>query len=281
MDDIRKAFLDVIADVRTHVEYQRALGVKSIGIAPSKLAAVSAPPAAMPAARPMPAPAPAAPPSASLPPVAAAVPVCPPGSLEDVRRDLGDCKRCKLQGGRKTIVFGEGNPGAAVVFVGEGPGAEEDEQGRPFVGAAGQLLTDIIEKGMRIRRADVYICNIVKCRPPGNRNPEPDEVEACIGFVKRQIAVIRPQVIVTLGNVPTQNLLGTKAGITKLRGIWHEYAGIPVMPTFHPSYLLRSPGEKGKVWEDIKLVMRKLGMEISLKKTGEGSQEPGEETTSS
>ena len=119
---------------------------------------------------------------------------------------------------------------------------------------------------MQLKREDVYICNIVKCRPPGNRNPEPDEVEACIRFVKQQIAVIKPKVIVTLGNVPTQNLLGTKAGITKLRGEWQEYEGIPVMPTFHPSYLLRSPGEKGKAWDDIKLVMKKLGMPIPEKK---------------
>jgi uracil-DNA glycosylase family 4 len=149
--------------------------------------------------------------------------------------------------------------------VGEGPGFEEDQQGRPFVGAAGQLLTDIIVKGMKLKREDVYICNIVKCRPPDNRNPEPDEVEACIGFVKRQIAAINPKVIVTLGNVPTQNLLMTKQGITKLRGVWQEYQGIPVMPTFHPSYLLRSPGEKKKVWEDSR-GPGKAGMPVSEKK---------------
>jgi DNA polymerase len=192
------------------------------------------------------------------------VPACE--DLDAVRKELGECSRCKLYKGRKTIVFGEGDPKPAIVFVGEGPGFEEDQQGRPFVGAAGQLLTDIIEKGMKVKRADVYICNIVKCRPPGNRNPEPDEVEACIRFVKQQIAVIKPKVIVTLGNVPTQNLLGTKAGITRLRGEWQEYEGIPVMPTFHPSYLLRSPGEKGKAWEDIKKVMTRLGMAVPEKK---------------
>jgi DNA polymerase len=196
-----------------------------------------------------------------------------PLTLEAIREEIGDCTRCKLHKGRKNIVFGEGDPKAIMVFVGEGPGFEEDQQGRPFVGAAGQLLTDIIVKGMKIRREDVYICNIVKCRPPENRNPELDEVEACIGFVKKQIAAIRPKVIVTLGNVPTQNLLGTKQGITRMRGTWQEYHGIPVMPTFHPSYLLRSPGEKKKVWEDIQLVMAKLGMAVPVKESGARSQE--------
>lgn len=187
-------------------------------------------------------------------------------TLESIREEMGDCTRCKLSGGRKNIVFGEGDPKAAIVFVGEGPGFEEDQQGRPFVGDAGQLLTDIIVKGMKLKRDDVYICNIVKCRPPGNRNPEPDEVETCIGFVKKQIRAISPKVIVTLGNVPTQNLLNTKQGITKIRGTWQTYEGIPLMPTFHPAYLLRSPGEKGKVWQDIKLVLEKLGISIPEKK---------------
>jgi uracil-DNA glycosylase family 4 len=189
----------------------------------------------------------------------------PPESLADIRSDLGNCQRCALGRLRNHIVFGAGDPGARLVFVGEGPGRDEDLRGEPFVGAAGELLTRIIQ-AIHLTRDEVYICNIVKCRPPDNRNPEPDEVEACIGFVKQQIAVIRPKVIVTLGNVPTQNLLGTKQGITKMRGKWQEYEGIPVMPTFHPSYLLRSPGEKGKVWEDIKLVMARLGMQAPAKK---------------
>ncbi|MBS1128981.1 MAG: Uracil-DNA glycosylase, family 4 [Nitrospirae bacterium] len=188
-----------------------------------------------------------------------------PATLESIRNEIGDCTRCKLHKGRNSIVYGEGDPKAKIVFVGEGPGFEEDQQGRPFVGAAGQLLTDIIEKGMKIKRAEVYICNIVKCRPPNNRNPEPDEVEACIGFVKKQIVAINPRVIVTLGNVPTQNLLGTKQGITRMRGTWQEYNGIPVMPTFHPSYLLRSPGEKKWVWIDIKKVMERLGIAVPAK----------------
>ncbi len=260
MTDTRKEFLDILANVRAHLEYQRTLGVRAIAVPPVREA--EAPAASSPAPRstaPTPVPAPE---KAAVPHVAV-VPVC--GSLDEIRKELGECTRCKLYKGRKTIVFGEGDPMSAIVFVGEGPGFEEDQQGRPFVGPAGQLLTDIIEKGIKIKRAEVYICNIVKCRPPGNRNPEPDEVEACIRFVKQQIAVIKPKVIVTLGNVPTQNLLGTKAGITKLRGTWQEYEGIPVMPTFHPSYLLRSPGEKGKVWEDIKLVMTRMGMPMPPK----------------
>jgi DNA polymerase len=154
------------------------------------------------------------------------------------------------------------------VFVGEGPGYEEDQQGRPFVGAAGQLLTDIIVKGMKLRREDVYICNIVKCRPPDNRNPEPDEIGACEPFLIKQLQAIKPKVIVALGNVAAKTLLKTTEGITKLRGKWHTYqglsavtpgqAGIPLMPTFHPAYLLRNPRDKALVWNDIQQVMARL-----------------------
>lgn len=271
MTDIRKEFLDIVADIRTHLEYRRALGLRTVETMHGK------PASRLPRHEPAPdakAPLAAAPAISPQPPAEASA--GPQETLEAVRTDIGDCARCKLHKGRTNIVFGEGNPAAVLVFVGEGPGFEEDQQGRPFVGAAGQLLTDIIVKGMKLERESVYICNIVKCRPPGNRNPEPDEVEACIGFVKRQIAAINPRVIVTLGNVPTQNLLMTKQGITKLRGVWQEYQGIPVMPTFHPSYLLRSPGEKKKVWEDIKMVMEKLGMVLPTKESGARSQEPGE-----
>ena len=179
-----------------------------------------------------------------------------------MREELGNCTRCKLHQGRKNIVFGEGDPKAVLVFVGEGPGQEEDQQGRPFVGAAGQLLTDIIAKGMKLRREDVYICNIVKCRPPDNRNPEPDEIEACEPFLKKQLQAIKPGVIVALGNVAVKTLLKTGKGITALRGTWHMYDGIPLMPTFHPAYLLRNPRDKKLVWDDIQLVMTKLGMKI-------------------
>jgi len=264
MNDIQKEFLEIVSEVRAHLEYQRALGVKSIEEPPLDVQKPIVQPAALSLSKEKTVAALAA--SPVVKETAKTVEAGRPATLESIREEIGDCTRCKLHKGRNSIVYGEGDPKATIIFVGEGPGFEEDQQGRPFVGAAGQLLTDIIEKGMKIKRADVYICNIVKCRPPNNRNPEPDEVEACIGFVKKQIAAIRPKVIVTLGNVPTQNLLGTKQGITRLRGSWQEYEGIPVMPTFHPSYLLRSPGEKGKVWEDVKLVMKKLGMPVPEKK---------------
>jgi len=179
-------------------------------------------------------------------------------SLEELRAAIGDCRRCKLWPGRTHLVFGVGNPRAKVMFVGEGPGRDEDLQGEPFVGRAGQLLTDIITKGMGLKRSDVYIANVVKCRPPENRNPEPDEVESCEPFLKKQIDLIRPKVIVALGKFAVQSLLKSKVPITRLRGVWQDYHGIKLMPTFHPAYLLRNPGDKKFVWEDIKKVIREL-----------------------
>ncbi len=179
-------------------------------------------------------------------------------TLDEVRTDLGDCTRCKLCNGRKSIVFGSGNPKAELVFVGEGPGADEDQQGIPFVGAAGQLLTKMIE-AMKFSRDTVYICNVVKCRPPGNRNPEPDEISACEPFLKAQLAAIKPKIIVALGKFAAQTLLRDATPITRLRGQWREYEGIPLMPTFHPAYLLRSPDEKKKAWIDLQEVMKKFG----------------------
>lgn len=179
-------------------------------------------------------------------------------NLEALREAIGDCRRCRLCQRRTQIVFGVGHPNARLVFVGEGPGHDEDVKGEPFVGRAGQLLTDIIEKGMRLRRSDVYICNVVKCRPPENRNPEPDEVLACSPFLVRQIEVIRPAVLVTLGKFAAQTLLETKTPITRLRGTWQAYRGIPLMPTFHPAYLLRNPADKKLVWQDIQQVMARL-----------------------
>jgi uracil-DNA glycosylase family 4 len=178
--------------------------------------------------------------------------------LEEVRRTLGDCRRCKLCSGRKNIVFGVGNPKARLVFVGEGPGADEDTQGIPFVGAAGQLLTRMIQ-AMGLSRDDVYICNVVKCRPPGNRNPEPDEIEACQPFLEAQLRAIQPEVIVALGKFAAQTLLKTQTPITRLRGQWREYLGIALMPTFHPAYLLRNPAEKKAAWADLQAVMARLG----------------------
>jgi DNA polymerase len=179
--------------------------------------------------------------------------------LEEVRTELGECTRCKLHKGRHNIVFGVGNPRARMMFVGEAPGEDEDLQGIPFVGKAGQLLTKMIE-AMGLARGDVYICNTVKCRPPNNRNPEPDELAACEPFLKGQLAAVKPEVIVTLGKFAAQALLREDTPISRLRGQWKTYAGIPLMPTFHPAYLLRSPGEKGKVWDDLKQVMKKLDL---------------------
>ena len=177
-------------------------------------------------------------------------------TLDAVRGDLGeDCRRCKLHRGRKTIVFGSGNPKAEVVFVGEGPGADEDEQGLPFVGRAGQLLTDMIEKGMKLRRPDVYICNIVKCRPPENRKPEKDEVAACREFVKRQLDAIRPKVICALGATAAETLLGVRQSMASLRGKAYEFHGIPLIVTYHPAFLLRDPTRKRDTWTDLKLVL--------------------------
>jgi uracil-DNA glycosylase len=179
-------------------------------------------------------------------------------SLEELRSAIGDCRRCKLCGERTNLVFGVGNSSARLMFVGEGPGRDEDLQGEPFVGRAGQLLTDIITKGMGLKREDVYIANVVKCRPPDNRNPEPDEVAACEPFLKKQIDLIRPEVIVGLGKFAVQTLLQSKTPITKLRGQWQSYRGIKMMPTFHPAYLLRNPGDKKLVWDDIKKVIEAL-----------------------
>jgi len=174
-------------------------------------------------------------------------------SLQAIREDLGDCQRCKLHEHRRTIVFGEGNPRAKLFFVGEGPGAEEDATGRPFVGRAGQLLDKIIA-AIGLKREDVYIANIVKCRPPGNRTPERDEVETCEPFLFRQIACIKPLVIVALGSPAFQCLLRTREPITRARGQWRDLNGIRLMPTFHPAFLLRSPDKKREVWEDMKKV---------------------------
>jgi DNA polymerase len=179
-------------------------------------------------------------------------------TLGELHAAIGDCRRCKLWPGRTHLVFGVGNPKAKVMFVGEGPGREEDIQGEPFVGRAGHLLTDIITKGMGFRREDVYIANVIKCRPPDNRNPESDEIESCEPFLVKQIELIRPRVIVGLGKFAVQTLLKSKVPIMRLRGVWHQYRGTKLMPTLHPAYLLRNPGDKKLVWEDIKKVLQEL-----------------------
>ena len=184
-------------------------------------------------------------------------------SLEDLRAHMGDCRRCDLHNGRNTLVFGEGNPAARLVFVGEGPGFDEDREGRPFVGKSGQLLTRIIENGMGLTRDKVYICNVVKCRPPGNRDPNPDEIGVCLPFLKAQLSIIGPDVICALGRVACQALMGGDFKITRDRGQWRTYHGIPLMPTFHPAYLLRNAAAKRPVWDDVKSIMGKLGLEVT------------------
>ena len=188
------------------------------------------------------------------------VPQCRRESLEEIQADLADCRRCPLCSGRKNIVFGVGNPNARIVFVGEAPGREEDEKGEPFVGEAGRLL-DRILYAMGMSRDQVYICNVEKCRPPSNRDPHPDEIEACEPFLIRQLAAIRPRVIVALGKFAAQTLLRDQTPISRLRGAWKDYQGIPLMPTYHPAYLLRNPAGKREVWEDMKLVMQRLHQE--------------------
>ncbi len=207
---------------------------------------------------PVPAPLPAV--ASSFPLLETIGPAASVASLQVIRDDLGDCQRCGLCAERKNIVFGQGGAGAQIVFLGEGPGEDEDTSGLAFVGRAGQLLTKMIE-AMGFARSDVYICNVVKCRPPGNRRPEPAEVEACRPFFERQIRAIRPQVIVTLGATATHALLRTTTPIGTLRNRWTEWEGMAVMPTFHPAYLLRAPLEKAKAWDDLKLVMARLGKE--------------------
>ena len=176
-----------------------------------------------------------------------------PATLDALRELIGDCRRCKLHSGRTKLVFGSGNPEAELMFVGEGPGRDEDLQGLPFVGRAGQLLTDII-KAIDMTREQVYIANVVKCRPPENRAPEPDEVAACRGFLFQQIHLIRPRVLVALGRPATELLLGPIASISAIRGQVHDFFGAKLIPTFHPAYLLRSPDKKRDVWEDMKRV---------------------------
>lgn len=183
-------------------------------------------------------------------------------TLDQIRLDIGDCKRCRLCEARTNIVFGDGNERSPLVFVGEGPGADEDEQGIPFVGRAGQLLTQMIEgtaakEGFAIRRQDIYICNVVKCRPPENRTPQPDEMQTCGQFLYRQLLTIKPKAICVLGNTAMKALVNTKDGITKVRGQWHKWRDIPVMITYHPSYLLRQYNQQAKreAWEDLKALL--------------------------
>jgi uracil-DNA glycosylase len=248
----------LIATIRDYVEQLREEGMEGLP-APAPRAVPAGPPSAS---------APASTPSLTVSaPLAAELFSKYPGlekssTLDELSAFIGDCQRCKLAPRRTNLVFGVGNPNAQLMFVGEAPGADEDARGEPFVGRAGQLLTDIIERGMGIRRADVYICNVIKCRPPDNRNPEPDEVASCEPFLFRQIDIIRPRAIVGLGTFAVQAVLKVKTPISRLRGNWQDFRGIRFMPTFHPAYLLRNPADKRLVWADIQEVMKFLGMPI-------------------
>ena len=232
-------------ELRRKLEFYRDIGVESVYLRE----AIAAPTPARTAMEPMP--------KIELLPIA---PDC--DTLEKISLDIGDCKRCRLCEGRNKIVFGSGNPNAQLVFVGEGPGADEDAQGFPFVGRAGQLLTQMIEgtaskEGIAITRPDIYICNVVKCRPPENRAPQPDEMEICGQFLFRQLMTIKPKAICVLGATAAKALLDSKEGVTKMRGNWHQWRDIPVMVTFHPSYLLRPYNQNAKreAWEDLKKVL--------------------------
>jgi DNA polymerase len=184
------------------------------------------------------------------------------GALAEVQAVVRGCTRCPLSETRTNTVFGSGNPRAEVVFIGEAPGADEDRQGLPFVGRAGELLTNMIVKGMKIPRENVYICNVLKCRPPGNREPNPEEVYHCEPYLLQQLDILRPKVLVALGGVAAHTLLKNTTPVGLLRGIWHDYHGIPLRVTYHPAYLLRYPADKGKAWEDIQEVMKRLGLPI-------------------
>jgi DNA polymerase len=279
-DERSEAIRQAAGEVARHLSWLRDAGVREVPapVAERPVRPVAAaraaeaanagpvePPPPRPASLRPEAPALRPPPPSAATTTPAATPVAPAAgkgtgspALLAIRDELGDCRRCKLHGGRTTLVFGVGDPRAELMFVGEGPGADEDLQGEPFVGKAGQLLTKMIE-AMGYRREQVYIANVVKCRPPGNRNPEPDEILACEPFLKRQIEAVGPRVIVALGKFAAHTLLRSEVPITRLRGTWGEYQGVRLMPTFHPAYLLRSPQEKVKAWEDLKQVMAALG----------------------
>jgi uracil-DNA glycosylase family 4 len=218
-------FIEVINDLKSYLEYLQGMGIQSLPASGMEIDNPS--------------------PSQII-------------TLDEVRKELGDCKRCKLHRTRKTIVFGEGNEKAKLMFIGEGPGYDEDVQGRPFVGKAGQLLTKILQS-INFPREEVYITNIIKCRPPQNRNPEPDEIQSCNPFLMKQIDVIQPKIICALGAFASQTLLKTDAKITALRGKFYDFEGIQVIPTYHPAFLLRNPERKREVWEDMKKIVELLG----------------------
>ena len=259
--DPRQQLNSLVSAIRAHLSWRRQHGLEWVTNSPSprsgKLAVAPAgeetpdeqPGQAAPSPEPPAQPAPAEPLA---------------GDLEQLREELGDCQRCRLYRGRKTIVFGQGSPDADLMFIGEAPGREEDLRGEAFVGAAGQLLTRML-KAMGLEREEVYIANIIKCRPPRNRDPAPDEISACEVFLRRQIDAIGPSMIITLGAFAAKTLLDTDTGITRLRGRFATYHGVPLMPTFHPAYLLRNPKAKRPAWDDLKMVMARMD-QLGLKR---------------
>jgi uracil-DNA glycosylase family 4 len=262
--------------VRDLVAMGRFLGsIDGLGVKGGRPAAAARARASAPASTPSPSPAPTASVRLAVSPtqdsleVRPVAPAAPPRPARDhalvesaltaILEDIGDCKRCRLCDGRTKIVFGQGSPAAELMFVGEAPGADEDASGLAFVGRAGQLLTDMIEKGMRMQRADVYIANVIKCRPPGNRPPENDEISTCQPFLEAQIRAVNPRAIVALGATAGKFMAKSGDPISKIRGRFASWNGIPVMPTYHPAYLLRNPAAKKEVWADLRLVMDLLG----------------------
>ena len=254
--DARQELAALVAAFRARLEWSASHGIAAVRAAPSPRGPCA------PAGQAEPEPALAMPREGAARTIEAAQAepeetVDGPRRLTRLRQDLGDCQRCRLAAGRRHIVFGAGSADADVMFIGEAPGQEEDQQGEPFVGAAGQLLTKMIE-AMGLRREEVYIANIIKCRPPQNRDPAPDEVDACEPFLRGQIEVIGPRMIIAMGNFAAKTLLRTETGITRLRGRFFTYHGIPLMPTFHPAYLLRNPDGKRPAWQDLKAVMAEM-----------------------
>jgi DNA polymerase len=263
-----------VSELSEHLRYYQELGVSGISRDPKwRQRADSAAPSREPRApSPDTSSAERRPPSPDSEDVERASPIALAQSASEalaaIRDDIGDCTRCKLHAqGRRQVVFGVGNPSAELMFVGEAPGADEDVQGVPFVGRAGQLLTKMIE-AMGFTRDEVYIANVIKCRPPGNRNPEPDEIATCEPFLLRQIAAIQPKVVVALGAFAAKTLLKTDEPISRLRGRLYDYRGAKLMPTFHPSFLLRSPGNKREAWEDLKKALAELGRDVPPSSTG-------------
>jgi len=240
-------FHGLIEDLERYLQYQRENGIEQIEVDRAVMAELAA---ETPAAS-----------SVKEPGTVEATPMPELATLEEVAAHIASCRNCALCQGRTHTVPGEGHPdGPDIMFVGEGPGADEDAQGRPFVGKAGRLLTKMIE-AMGYKREEVYIANVVKCRPPANRKPLPEEMEMCLPYLRRQIGLIKPKIIVGLGATAMDGLLGRKVAITRMRGVWQEYGGIKLMPTFHPSYLLRDPSKKKDAWADLQAVLKELGRE--------------------